>query len=388
MVTSALFLHHLSIFPRTQFGISTYYSLPLLHQKPAMSPYKFPLLKLPRVALNEVLKLFTPFEIISLSLCSNYTKSICKTIRAVTHCKETLTKFDVFIDSHYEIHLQFSYLPAHDWVFYMRKKRPVPESTRDRRFVDNVREFFRGEKRILKFFGSKKSRKQKLQEYVSSWDPRRRVVEHCTGGRGTITTTEYALRLRTSDCLISATRNLCFYISEIFHHEIQAFAFDYKMFGIEENQLILELFCQQPVQQFQLSGDTSNDSSKNDILTEILTQQKAINRLNLRFNPSVDYRFDLNQFENRSDSLNILHSHWITFQQLQEIKSQMVFLSRSNFLQADFKVLIQKWRDGWSPNWEALMIEFNEDINIDKCVEGQFIQLQTKDWKNKKAVYR
>ncbi|KAF1753860.1 hypothetical protein GCK72_020417 [Caenorhabditis remanei] len=299
-----------------------------------MTQSKFCLLKLPRVALNEVLKLFTPFEIISLSLCSNYTKSICKTIRAVSQCKETLTKFHVFIDSHYEIHLQFSYLPAHDWVFYMRKKRPEKEA---------------------------------------SWDPRRRVVEHGTGGHGTITTTEYSLRLRTSDCLISATRNLCFHISEIFHQEIQAFAFDYKMFGIEENQLILDLFCEQPVQQFQLSGDTSDDPSKNDILTNILTRQKSINRLNLWFNPSANYRFDFSQLENRLDSLNILYSHWITFQQLQEIKSQMVFLSRSNFLQADFKALIQKWRDGWSPNWEALMIEFKEDINIDKCVKGEFI---------------
>ncbi|KAF1753852.1 hypothetical protein GCK72_020409 [Caenorhabditis remanei] len=53
---------------------------------------------------------------------------------------------------------------------------------------------------------------------------------------------------------------------------------------------------------------------------------------------------------------------------------------------ADFKLLIDKWRDGWTPNWKTMSIEFNEDIDVDTCVEGEFIDMEPEDYKSKKVV--
>ncbi|KAF1753861.1 hypothetical protein GCK72_020418 [Caenorhabditis remanei] len=34
------------------------------------------------------------------------------------------------------------------------------------------------------------------------------------------------------------------------------------------------------------------------------------------------------------------------------------------------------------------MIEFDEDIDIDECVDGEYINLQPEDWKRKSVIYR
>ncbi|KAF1753855.1 hypothetical protein GCK72_020412 [Caenorhabditis remanei] len=33
------------------------------------------------------------------------------------------------------------------------------------------------------------------------------------------------------------------------------------------------------------------------------------------------------------------------------------------------------------------MIEFDEDIDIDECVDGEYIDLQPEDWKRKSVIY-
>ncbi|KAF1753854.1 hypothetical protein GCK72_020411 [Caenorhabditis remanei] len=333
-----------------------------------MSLSKFPILKLPTVALNEVLKLFTPFEIIFFSFCSKRTKSICQSIRTVPKCKVALYNFSVWIDSVYAIYLQFTYFPSELWVFNL-EACPESKHTKRNKFWSVLPNGF------LKMCYSRKPTKSSCQKktepiegiHFPNWNPAVDTVEtYAWLTNETTLTTRHSSHLYTSENLASVTRKLADYISEIFHDEENLFALEWNRYNGKQNRITMDLFCN-PVQDFLLTGDTSNDSSKNDMLTYILKNQNSKRTMTLWINPSLDFSFDFGQFKNSLEVLHITYSHWITFQ---------------NILDADFKLLIDKWRDGWTPNWKTMSIELNEDIDVDTCVED----LEPEHYKSKKVV--
>ncbi|EFO95032.1 hypothetical protein CRE_09408 [Caenorhabditis remanei] len=325
------------------------FPLPFVHQVTKMSLSKFPLLELPRVALNEVLKLFTPFEIIFFSFCSKRIKSICLSIRTVPKCKEALHNFSVWIDCVQEINLQFTYFPSELWVFYL-EKYPVSEHTKRNKFWSVLPQ------RFLKMCYSKgrtESSCQKMAEPIK--------------GLG-----DY--RVMRVPCHRQLNEN------------VNGFLLEWSRYNSKENQTIIDAFCNHPVPDFLLTGDTSNDSSKNDMLTSILKNQNAKETMTLWINPSSDFSFDFSQLNSSLETLDITYSHWIKLQDILDVRCRNLYLRESNFLQDDYKLLIDKWRDGWTPNWETMTIELNEDIDVDTCVEGEYIDLEPEDYKSKKFV--
>ncbi|EFO95131.1 hypothetical protein CRE_09409 [Caenorhabditis remanei] len=359
--------------------------LPSIHQKPTMSLSKFPLLELPTVALNEVLKLFTPFEIIFFSFCSKRTKSICQTIRSVTKSKEALYNYSVWINSVHAIYLHFTYFPSELWVFYL-EKYPESEHTKRNKFWSILPQGF------LKICYSRKPTKsscQKMAEPIESihfpnWNPSVEAIQR--DYYGTTLTTRHSLYLYTSDNQALATRKLADFISEIFHEKMNGFGLEWSRYNSKENKIIMDVFRNHPVRDFQLTGDTLNDSSKKDVLTSILKKQNTTSLLDLKINPSSDFSFDFGQFKGTLETLVASFSHWITFQNILDIRCQNLYLQKSNFLQADYKLLIDKWRDGWNPNWKCLMMELNEDIQIDECVDGEFIALERSNCRSKSEI--
>ncbi|KAF1753853.1 hypothetical protein GCK72_020410 [Caenorhabditis remanei] len=220
--------------------------------------------------------------------------------------------------------------------------------------------------------------------HFPNWNPPVDTIQTYYGD-GTTSTTRHSLHLCTSDNLTLATRKLADYISEIFNENVNGFSLEWNGYNGKENHMIMDAFCN-PVRDFLLTGDTSNDSSKNDVLTSIMKNQNAKETMSLWINPSSDFSFDFGQFKNSLETLDIAYSHWITLQNISDARCQNLYLHESNFLQADFKLLIDKWRDGWTPNWKTLSIEFNEDIDVDTCVEGEFIDLEPENYKSKKVV--
>ncbi|KAF1753857.1 hypothetical protein GCK72_020414 [Caenorhabditis remanei] len=199
-------------------------------------------------------------------------------------------------------------------------------------------------------------------------------------------TSRHSIDLYTSENLTFATRKLADYISEIFHEEENFFGLEWNLYNGQENKMIMDVFCKHPVRDFLLTGDTSNDSSKNDVLTSILKKQNDKKNMTLWINPSSDFSFDFGQFKNSLDTLDIAYSHWITIQNISNVKCEKLYIHKSNFLQADFKLLIDKWRNGWTPNWKTMTIELNEDIDVDTCAEGEFIDMEPEYYNNKRVV--
>ncbi|EFO95579.1 hypothetical protein CRE_09411 [Caenorhabditis remanei] len=354
-------------------------------EKLAMSLSKFPILKLPVLALNEVLKLLTPFEIIFLSFCSKRTKSICQSIRLVPR-RNADSSLGIWFKAIDEIYFQFSFSKFERWAIVL-KKRPEPKNTKENRCWSI---FTRG---LMKLFRSRKSSWKNIAKpieniYFPYWKTSVIEKEYDLRGDGRFSYTCHLLHVYTSENLLSASKKLADYISEILHEKVYFLTLKQDLYSREENEAIVDLYCQQPIGCFELTWDTSNDPPKNDVLTSILKKQNATRTLDLRINPSSDFTFDFEQFKNSLYSMRIWFSHWITFEQVLEMNTEHLFLTKSNFLQEDFKLIIDEWRDGWNPNWKVLMIEFDEDIDIDECVDGEYINLQPEDWKRKSVIYR
>ncbi|EFO95321.1 hypothetical protein CRE_09004 [Caenorhabditis remanei] len=296
---------------------------------------------------------------------------MCQLIRTVPKSKEALYNFSVWITSDHAINLQFTYFPSELWVFYL-EKYPESKHTKRNKFWSMLPQKF------LKTCYSRKPTKslcQKMAEpiegiHFSSWNPSVETINYWLND-GTELTSRHSLDLHTSDNLTLATRQLADYISEIFNENVNGFSLEWNRYNSKENQMIMDEFCNHPVKDVEITGDTSNDSSKHDVLTLILKNLNGKRKFGLWINPSSDFSFDFGQFKNSLETLDIAYSHWITIQ---------------NILDADFKLLIDKWRDGWTPNWKTMTIELNEDIDVDTCVEGEYIDLEPKDYKSKKVV--
>ncbi|EFO94450.1 hypothetical protein CRE_13326 [Caenorhabditis remanei] len=82
---------------------------------------EFPLFRLPLIVLNHGLKLMTPFEILSLSLCSKRCKTVCQSLRNQLKCKEKAVKFQLKCSKKREIQLEFNYYPNTRWIFESEK---------------------------------------------------------------------------------------------------------------------------------------------------------------------------------------------------------------------------------------------------------------------------
>ncbi|EFP08014.1 hypothetical protein CRE_14787 [Caenorhabditis remanei] len=100
---------------------------------------EFPLFRLPLIVLNHGLKLMTPFEIISLSLCSKRCKTVCQSLRNQLKCKEKAVKFQLKFSKKREIRMEFNYYPNIRWIlsiFQVSEKDEIGFSRNDL-FVTN-----------------------------------------------------------------------------------------------------------------------------------------------------------------------------------------------------------------------------------------------------------
>ncbi|EFP08913.1 hypothetical protein CRE_18034 [Caenorhabditis remanei] len=77
---------------------------------------EFRILFLPLVALHHVLKLMSPFELISLSSCSQNIHGVCKSIRSKIQCENSCKMFQVCFESSSKILLDVNYFPNVTWT--------------------------------------------------------------------------------------------------------------------------------------------------------------------------------------------------------------------------------------------------------------------------------
>ncbi|EFP13346.1 hypothetical protein CRE_07916 [Caenorhabditis remanei] len=298
----------------------------------------FSLYLLPVVVLNEVLKLFTPFELVALSLCSKSSKKHCKSIRSEAKCVEQTEKFHLDFSSKTEIRLRFQFHPESEWVFQFDN---LPKAERKlTRMKNMVSSFFRTNTR-----NKRKMNYSKVMEhlYFSTFDPIQRDSTYNFFWK-TFPITEYSLLIYYSENQVSAVTSWILYLSYLFNVDLDELILNIDQFKNEVNTELKHLLSwkqKNPVKGLTL---TSNSSLNDEFLEQVLSLQDAEMYLKLDFNPSPQFSFDFRKFKRKLFLLEITHSHWVHSEQLYELNVRYLTLKRSTLSSVDMKSIVQCWK--------------------------------------------
>ena len=130
-----------------------------------------------------------------------------------------------------------------------------------------------------------------------------------------------------------------------------------------------------PIARFVMKHNNDGIEIDEELVVSILKRQNATKELKLDFKPSERFHFDFDSLQNALQQLEIDHSHWVCWQQVIEMSSIDVAILRSNFSNSDFKSLVEKWKNGWTPKWKRIMIEFCETLDVDSYISDPIIDV-------------
>ncbi|KAF1763966.1 hypothetical protein GCK72_003912 [Caenorhabditis remanei] len=193
---------------------------------------------------------------------------------------------------------------------------------------------------------------------------------------------EYSILIYyAGDDVVHSFNTITTYLSDLFDVQPSFLSLNYKYLQDDIISKIMDNYCN--VHNFELKDDVNKDykivNYNDQIIVSILKQQDSTLQLKLLFNPPPEFTFDFNSLRNTPVVIEIEHSHWITWNQLLEIKSENVYLCRSNFSNLDLKNLVQIWKNGWTPKWKWLMVQFKEDLDVDTLISERFMNIDLKD---------
>ncbi|KAF1763967.1 hypothetical protein GCK72_003913 [Caenorhabditis remanei] len=322
--------------------------------------------KLPSIALNAVLYMMNPIELIALSFCSKSCYWKCKSFRNTSKMKKQVETFK----------LLFSW----DNVIKLRFRTPSDMFEVEFEIEELIRE----------------KAKLKLKDafvydeglYIPSWIPWNYNLKHDRWQQDDPKTIPlYSLTLYNSNLeYLSSLQSWCAYLSNLFNVQPTTLSLNYWYLKGDMIETIMDTYCDAentPINRFELHSfswylGTIVDNYE-QFLIPILEQQNADSELRMLFYPLKSFNFDFNRLRIVPKCMEIKHSNWITFKQLLEFQSETVYLCRSNFLNLDFKNLVEKWRAGWTPKWKHLMVEFKENLDADSLVSGQSMTIGSEE---------
>ncbi|KAF1758407.1 hypothetical protein GCK72_014865 [Caenorhabditis remanei] len=306
-----------------------------------VAPSKFPFLHLPHLARNEVLRQLTPFEIKSAN-------KLCKSIqkRATNGgCCGNGNRIELKLSSKNEITLKFRDLRLTTWSFY---------------FDDSI---------------DSRSFKVMKDLYTYSWTPSEDQVKYIIFWNER-TRLDHNLRLfTTGPDNIDVIERWVLYLLDLFNASLDKLHLNSQYFGIEENKRIINTFgTEGSVTTFVLENGNVKGKEDEELIRWILENQPARRHLKLNFLPNEGFRFDFNTFKYYFWDITIENSKWISLEQTFDINSMAIELLGSSFTNNEFKIIMNKWKNGWNPNWSSMKIEFSETLDIENFVNEHLFE--------------
>ncbi|EFP00638.1 hypothetical protein CRE_21165 [Caenorhabditis remanei] len=319
----------------------------------------FPLLYLPIIVLNQVLKLMTPFELIAVSLCSKTSKRLCKSIRSEIQCENAKDMFIMRYSTSTTVWLRFKYFPKIEWMFDVRK---IPEEFELRKPKKNFLH------KILSLF-----RKIEMKNEVTPTNIMNMFATDWTSGTEILpkeNVTIESLNMYCSEEPLASTINPgILYLSDIFNISMDHVELHFQDFNREQNERLIDFYKQQNLRTLTLVGKRLNTPEDDKVLDYILCRQNPKLILKLALEPTSEFRFKNEYFRNQTETLEINNSQWIGMDDVLQMESLHINLYKSKIESLAMRSLIQKWVDGWIPKWRTLMIEHPENVNIDLYVD-------------------
>ncbi|KAF1763965.1 hypothetical protein GCK72_003911 [Caenorhabditis remanei] len=228
--------------------------------------------------------------------------------------------------------------------------------------------------------------------YFSSWVPREEnLLYNRLWPDDPRTIPQYSLRIYYFNDVVSSLKTMSFYLSNLFGMPPTALFFPCRFYETDDIKKIMDIYCTKEtnINSLELSNYPRNATTDDDeILTLILKQQNATSNLHLLFKPTLNFTFDFNTLRNTPKHLEIEYSAWVTWEQLLSLESETACLLKSNFPSSDFKTLIELWRDGWTPKWKSLMVEFKTSLDIDSYVSDEFKEIESGKERQKSIFLR
>ncbi|EFO88060.1 hypothetical protein CRE_18342 [Caenorhabditis remanei] len=311
---------------------------------------EFPLFRLPLIVLNHGIKLMSPFEILSLSLCSNQLK-----------CNEKAVKFQLKFSKKREIRLEFNYYPSTRWIFVMA--------------INENRETIID--KLYSIFQRKSSDRHEFSETtygvrIPNWIPTERSLE---ATRDHIAGEEKILKFyEPMEDGGFGFRPFINHLSYIFNITLTDLELHFQDFTRNENKIIIDSYCGNTTRntnyakKLTLVGESVNTPEDDELVNHILSRQEAESELTLDILSST---FDIRRSQLRyiPNQLVIRNPNWVTSFDIEYFNSFSVLIFQYNTLMCAWYVeqLIERWYFGWTPNWTVMMIEFRF-VDIDTCV--------------------
>ena len=171
---------------------------------------------------------------------------------------------------------------------------------------------------------------------------------------------------------ISIFHEWVMHLSELFKVSLKDIMLEFQHFDQQTTDLITELFI------FQNNNSRLNTCflehnkllgrMEENLITSILNRQNAQKTLKLDFEFSPQFGFNIINLKNHPKYLIITHSHWVDINIVFEMRCSFIRLQKSNFSKDQCKMLIEKWKEGWTPKWSTLQIQYSENLDVDYCV--------------------
>ncbi|KAF1755274.1 hypothetical protein GCK72_021843 [Caenorhabditis remanei] len=184
--------------------------------------------------------------------------------------------------------------------------------------------------------------------------------------------------------LAASTLTWVRFLSELFSAQPTSLSLTFNCFNTEEIDRIMDCHCL--VTSFEIDSD-SNQEVDQKLALSILERQNATKELKISLKPTNEtFQFDLNSLRNIPEFLEIGYSFWVKWEQVLDLRSNANYILRSNFSNVHFKDLIEKWKDGWTPKWNRIMIEANEILDIDSWINDPVINIGQEDLGNIRSL--
>uniref|UniRef100_A0A1I7UW15 F-box domain-containing protein n=1 Tax=Caenorhabditis tropicalis TaxID=1561998 RepID=A0A1I7UW15_9PELO len=319
-------------------------------------PY-FPFLRIPVKVKHRVFDYLSPFDLISYSLCTDYTRNMVKVYRARRKFEKDCKLFKLcFYPQFQRIVLQFEERPNTYWQFIQNYEVCDRDWNPDKKVLDSVN--------------------------VPTWTPE--VTKTILLGSSVANEDTPAVTFHNiyfySDYLVSVITKFFHYICELYNHPDRLLSLDMDCHFIDK--LLTFYHENEPMEYWALqSAGTISDT----LLRASFDRQNATKGMFFKCKASSKFIYDMSKLENIKERLDIYHCLWIKLTDVFELKSRNIALLGTKWYSEELRLLVTKWREGWNPKWKQIVIEFNlHCLNVAHCFAEESTMIPS--IRNKKLI--